>query len=218
MPQPSGYPDTPLAELSAGLPGQMYQPYSGPSFTTKSGAYVQGQQGVGTNAALGNGTLRLAPFTVARACTIAAIGSEFTAAGDAGSLLLMCVYSDDGTGYPSSLLLNGGSISTGTGNAGTITTGGTPGVYMNASITAQPLPPGMYWAGAVIQGVSVTQPTIRTGSFTGAFMPALNAVPAAGATALGYSQGSVTGALPATFVAFLSGVAGAVPRIVFKLQ
>ena len=34
-------------------------------------------------------------------------------------------YADDGTGYPGSLVLDAGSISTGTSNSGTVSTGGT---------------------------------------------------------------------------------------------
>jgi hypothetical protein len=187
-------------------------------FTVKSGAYVQGQISVNTSATQGNALLRLVPFIVPQALTIAQIGTEFTVAGDAASIFRMAVYADDGTGYPGSLLLDGGSISTGTGNAGTVATGGTPGVYMNTGITPLALAPGMYWTGGAVQGVAVTQPTMRTAQFI-QFAGANNVLPGTGATSIGYAQSSVSGAMPANFVAFSSlSVAGNATRIVFKLQ
>ena len=205
------------ASTDAAAFGQIPVPL--PAFTTKSGAYVQGQGGVSTSATLGNGVLRLTPFIAGEACTVAAIGAEFTAAGDAASLFRMAIYADDGTFYPGAVLLDGGGISTGTGNAGTVSTGGTAGVYMNAGITPQALSAGaVYWIGGAVQGVSVTQPTMRTGYFTLGGI-AVNTVPGAGATAFGYQQGSVTGALPSTFEAFtLSSPVASVPRVVIKLQ
>jgi hypothetical protein len=68
------------------------------------------------------------------------------------------VYADNGYGLPTSTpVIDPGSISTGTGNAGTVSTGGTPDLY-DIPITAR-LQPGVYWAGGVIEGVSSTQPS-----------------------------------------------------------
>lgn len=188
-----------------------------PSFTTKSGGYIQGQLSVSTTVTSGNGTMRLVPFIVTQACTIVAIGSEFTVAGDAASVFRMVVYADDGTAYPGALLLDGGSISTGTGNAGTVATGGTPGVYMNTGITPLALAPGMYWAGGALQGVTVTQPTMRTALWF-PFAAAPNAVPVTGGSNIGYAQTSVTGTPPSSFGAWPNSASGNCPRIVFKLQ
>lgn len=191
-----------------------------PAATIKSGAYIQGNYLLSTSAVMGNASLHLTPLVLATPCTISAIGTEFTVAGDAPSLFHMAIYGDDGTGYPGSLLLDGGSISTGTGNAGTVATGGTPGVYMNTGITALALLPGTYWVGGAVQGVTTTQPTMRTACF-GMFGTATTAVPAAGAAEVCYAQGAVTTTLPASFVTLggtnFSAVAS-VARIILKIQ
>lgn len=193
--------------------------WSGPTFTTKSGGYILSEFNSGTSVTLGNGSLRVCPFLVTKAFTISAIGTEFTVAGDAASLFLMTIYGDDGNCYPGSLVLNGGSISTGSGNAGTVVTGGTPGVYMNTGITATLLEPGIYWAGGAVQGVTVTQPTMRTSLWNFAVNTAVNAQPGAGGSAFGYSASGVTGAPPASFTVFASaGAANSFARIILKQQ
>lgn len=193
--------------------------WAGPACTVKSGAYILSDVSIGTSGSLGNGTLRLCPFLLTSTVTFTQIGSEFTAAGDAASLFLMLIYADDGTGYPGSLWLNGGSISTGAGNAGTVATGGTPGVYMNTGLTATVFPPGIYWAGGVVQGVTVTQPTMRVAFWTTAFKLAVNVTPGAGGSSFGYSATGVTGTPPAAFTAFgSSGGSSSVGRIILKQQ
>jgi hypothetical protein len=80
------------------------------------------------------------------------------------------------------------------------------------------MPPGLYWIGGVLQGVSTTQPTFRTGFY---FYPSLamsSTIPNAGTTVVGYEATGVTGALPATFPAFASAaVAGTIPRVGFRV-
>lgn len=188
-------------------------------FTNKSGVYVQGQASLGTSSTLGNGSLRLSPLIVAQSFSIAAIGAEFTVAGDANSIFHIGIFGDDGTCYPGALLLDAGSISTGTGNAGTVATGGTPGVYLITLGTPLAIAPGIYWLGGAVQGVTTTQPTIRTALFGTQFSGAQNGVPGAGAGENGYSQASVTGAMPSSFAVFASSSsAGSIPRIVFKIH
>jgi hypothetical protein len=132
----------------------------------------------------------------------------------------MGIYADDGSGYPGALILDGGSISTGTGNAGTVATGGTPGVYMNTGISATVLKPGLYWIGGVVQGVTTTQPTIRTGVYNTGFGGGTSSVPGAGDARSIFTWTSQTGALNTPFVAIGSagGSSGTAPRIIFKLQ
>jgi hypothetical protein len=93
---------------------------------TGGGYYYAGQNALGTSATLTNGALRLAPFYLPIACTFEALWAEFTVAGDAASFFATCVYSDNGSGYPRSKLITGLTISTGTGNAGSVTTGAPP--------------------------------------------------------------------------------------------
>lgn len=185
--------------------------------TIVAGAYIQPQLSLSTNAGLGNGSLRLQPFWTPKAFHISAIGSEFTAAGDAASLLVLAGYADTGYGFPGAISLNPGSISTGTGNAGTIATGGTPGLYMIPLGTAFQVPAGLSWWGGVIQGVTVTQPTIRCALWT-AFSGASTNVPAPGITSEGYNVPSITGPLPNPFGTFPQGGIGACPRITFLVS
>jgi hypothetical protein len=171
-----------------------------------SGLYVQAMINVSTNAALVNGVLRLVPWYVWKAVTIQGLGGEYTAAGDAASTLHVAIYSDNGNGYPGALFLDGGSFNT----------GGTPGVELNA-VTQITVPAGLYWTGGVVQNVATTQPTIRVGQFMNDFSAAGNTLPAAGATAVGYSQGGVTAALPGTFTPISTNVVGAAPRLLIQL-
>jgi hypothetical protein len=186
-----------------------------PLIKTGGGYYYQPQYAVTTNAALVNGTLRLCPVYIPTSCTIAALFAEFTAAGDAASLLATCIYSDTGN-YPGTLLTTGPTISTGSGNAGTVATGGTPGVY--GGTVSQAVTPGVYWFGGVLQGVTVTQPTFRTGSWLPYSMTLGSVLPTAGSIPAGYAQTGQTGALPGTFLTVASAVVSSlIPRVGFKV-
>jgi Pectate lyase superfamily protein len=191
-------------------------PAPAPQTTFKTASYFTGNISVTTSAILGNGTLRLAPLWLSVPVGITAVGIDFSVAGDAASLFRMAIYADDGTNYPGALLLDCGSVSTGTGNAGTVATGGTPGVYMNTLGSTLSLPAGMYWVGGVLQGVTVTQPTLRVAQFMN-FSAGNTAVPVAAAVSAGYSNTGITSALPSTFVAFGTNAGGIAPRIIMRL-
>jgi len=194
-------------------------PTAGFRFTNKSGAYLSAQQGLSSSATLSNATLRLVPVFFGRAFTCSAIGTEFTVAGDNVSLYRMVIYQDDGTGYPGSLLLDGGSISTGTSNSGTVTTGGTPGVYMNTTIAATPITAGWYWIGGAVQGVSSVQPTMRIAYWEASYLVAPNSTPTTGQVMTAYIQGSVTGTPPSSITAWSGNTSGVAPaRIILKVQ
>ena len=81
--------------------------------------------------------------------TITALGVEVTGAGDAGCTLVPVIYKDTGNGRPGNLLI-----------AGTAVPGDATGVQSAAA--ALTIPPGWYWAGALLLGAPVTQPTLRT--------------------------------------------------------
>lgn len=189
-----------------------------PSFCNVPSAYIQGISGFGTAATLGNGNLRVSPWYFSQTWILAGLGAEFTVAGDVPSLFAVALFGDSGQGYPGALLNAPGSISTGTGNAGTVATGGTPGVYMVTPATATAYPAGLYWIGGVVQGVTVTQPTMRTGYPTPTFPIGSSAVPPPSTTLAGYIQGSVTGTLPATFVGIgTAGGSGTIPRMIVQI-
>jgi len=185
--------------------------------TYKSGYYYvcNSTTATTTSGTLSNGILRLSPWVVTKSLPIVRIGAEFTAAGDAASVFRIAIYGDDGSGMPSgAAVLDPGTISTGTGNAGTVATGGTPGVY---EITvSQTLQPGLYWVGGVVQGVKSTQPTMRCIQSTTlpAPLPSGTSAPGAGQTYAGYQMNSVTGALPTWSY---SANTGTHPRIHFKV-
>lgn len=168
-----------------------------------------------TSSGLGNGSLRLTPWVVTKSVTITRIGAEFSVAGEANSVFRLGIYADDGTGIPGgAAVLDAGSISTGTGNAGTVATGGTPGVY---EITvSQALTPGLYWVGGAVQGAPSTQPTIRTVANSLMIQPIPSATLfAANSGNVGFVLASVvTGALP-TWSGTAS--AGSAPRVFFKV-
>lgn len=169
---------------------------------------------------LGNNTLRFSPWIVTDTITITRLWAHFTTSGDANSVLRIGIYNNDSsTMRPSSLVLDAGTISTGTGNAGNVATGGTAGVY---EITvSQALSPGMYWVCGVVQGAATTFPTISVYGAGGSVpfnMPLGTTLPiAALSLAYGWQQNSVSGALPAN--ASISGtgtVAG--PRVGFRVS
>lgn len=160
----------------------------------RTGRYYQTNpaMSVTTSNTLGNGTLRVTPFVVPRRVSLTKIGLEVTSGGDAASTLRIGIYADDGAGYPGALVLDAGTVA---GDAIAV-----------AEITiALALEPGLYWTGAVVQGVTVTQPTVRSVGATNAlhapFIPlTTGTTPIANApTNIGYAGVSITGALPSPF-------------------
>jgi hypothetical protein len=162
---------------------------------------------VTTNAALGNGTLRVAAFYVPNTVTVTKIGAEVTVVGNAASVLRLGIYADDGTGYPKDLVLDAGTIA---GDAVAV-----------AEITvSQVLTPGTYWVGAVPQNAATTQPTVRSvggssGLVSGVAVLGASIPAAAAAANLMWADTSATGALPATFRAKASAVPTSVAARVF---
>lgn len=139
-----------------------------------------------TNASLGNGTLRAMPCLVSKTITITRIGAEVTVIGDAASVVRLGIYNDNGSGFPGTLLLDAGTIS---GNSAT---------YQEIAIN-QSLSAGTYWFCAVIQGVTSTQPTLRTNT-TSPYSLGRSAAPdASHVTFLSYTMSSITGALTSPF-------------------
>jgi hypothetical protein len=159
-----------------------------------SGYYYQAtmSQGTATTATSGVGVLRVAPMYVGHKITLAKLAAEVTVIGDAGSLVRICIYADNGSGYPGSLVLDAGTI---------------PGdsVAVSEITVTQKLTPGLYWVGLVVQNVTTTQPTIRTATslLPGIPIPITTGAVPTGAQlpANGYVCLNVTGAAPSTFAA-----------------
>ncbi|WP_287004692.1 MULTISPECIES: hypothetical protein [Gordonia] len=162
-----------------------------------AGRYVVpcGPNTASTNGALGNGTLRVAPFLVDKPLSIDRLGFEITVAGQSGSHFRPGIYADNGNGHPGALVLDGGQ-----GAADAVA-----GVTVTATAT---LPPGLYWIGGAVQDADTTQPTMRV---TGAgWIPPIlldlgKSAPSNGITYIGHSMTGVTGALPSTFSTTVTG-------------
>jgi hypothetical protein len=170
-----------------------------------SGYYYSTTSSLSTSSTLGVGTLRLAPWFVPNACRISRIGAEVTSGGDSGSKLRLCLYADSGAGLPSTLLLDAGTIA---GDSATVQE-----ITINQQLSA-----GLYWIGASVQVVTVTQPTVRTGTIACWTSPWLGtSAPGAGTISAGVTYGSVTAAAPGVLAPGSISTAGAVPRIFVKV-
>jgi hypothetical protein len=164
----------------------------------RSGCYHQltPSPTVTTDNTLGWNTLRVMPVIIPNRVTLSTLGLEVTAAGAAGAVLRIGIYADNGSNFPGALIADAGTID------GTVV-----GVSEKTGLAVK-LKPGLYWAGAVVQGgTSGTQPTVRTLSNITALRTMLTngTLPAVGAIASqGFSYGGLTGALPATWTATVS--------------
>lgn len=181
------------APLLASAPWQSGRYYFAPNVTATS-----------TNSALGNGSLRFVPFYLPNAVTLARIGGEVTVIGDAGSTIRLGIYADDGTGKPGARQIDAGTIAA---DSATVQE-----VVISLALAA-----GIYWVCGAVQGVTVTQPTVRTlatpvvlGVDAGAV------IPGAGANPQSYLLAGVTAALPASAAAAVVST-GIVPRIFVKV-
>lgn len=155
----------------------------------RSGTYSFTSDGLPGTGTLTNGTLRVHQWKVPNAVTLTRIGAEVTTVGDAACTVRLGIYADAG-GYPGALMVDAGTIA---GDA----------VAVAEKTISTALAPGLYWIGAVAQGVATTGPTMRCTS-TQAFgtnVGAFTSIPGANGSTLGYTISSVTGALPSTFTA-----------------
>lgn len=159
-----------------------------------------------TAATLGNGTGRFTPWRVNRTTAFAKIGAEITSAGEAGSVLRLGIYGDDGTGYPGALVLDAGTIA---GDSATV----------QEITVAFTLTPGLYWVGGVVQSAPTTQPTVRTLAMDVPNQMPLTAgtTPTANAPAnVGFVGFSMTGALPSTWPTASPNLSATAARIFVK--
>lgn len=155
------------------------------------------------------------PFVVCDTITLTRLFCEFTVAGEANSKFRMVIWNHDAaTQTPGTVALDGGTISTGSGNAGDLATGGTPGVYERT--VSQVLTPGIYWSGGIIQGSSTTAPTLRSSQISMPHMliPMGTLPPAAGLTGALLSSPTQSGAA-ATWGT--SSIFNQAPRLGFKV-
>jgi hypothetical protein len=155
-----------------------------------------------------NQRLVLAPWVVRRPITLDRLAAEVTVVGEAGSKVRLGIYADNGTQFPSALVVDAGQIN---GDSATL---------QELTIDTA-LQPGLYWIGAVAQSAATTPPTIRTCG--AAFQPAgpigVSAVLAAMTSGLlnaGYYVTPVAGALAATISSAVPTAATNLPRLIAR--
>lgn len=174
-----------------------------PELDTFSGfrsGYTYGPLGGTTTAAGTNGSLRALPFLVPIATTFDRIGAEITTTGEAGSVLRIGIYYDNGAGAPGALLLDAGTID------------GTSVTYQTITIS-QLLYRGIWWLASCPQLGTVTPPSMRSLNVAG-FGVGFNGSPGS-TTPVSYSGTStLTGGLPAAFGT--PATQGNTPRVVLR--
>lgn len=95
--------------MSPVSPGAVVAPTALP-FASLAGTYsFLGEGAAAPSAALGNGTLRLAPFYVPRRTVLDRIGVSITVAGDPATMFRPAIYRDDGNIWPGAVLLDPGT-------------------------------------------------------------------------------------------------------------
>jgi hypothetical protein len=189
-----------------------------PGYVASNYYFCNSAQTSSTSNGLGNGTVRVTPWVVTANTTITKLFAEFTVAGDANSVYRIGIWNHDpATGKPGALLLDAGSISTGSGNAGTTATGGTPGCY--ELTVSQALTPGLYWVGGAVQGVATTQPTMRSVVNTTIPMnhPLGTSLPGVNPTIFGWLLTAQTGAFGSLASAIVASGTSNAARIGFKV-
>ena len=162
--------------------------------------------------------LCLVPWVVTSSVTVTNLFFYLNAAGEANSYLRFGIFADDGYGRPSTLVKDCGTISTGSGNAGTVTTGGTAGAYQTSTFS-QALTPGMYWVGAAAQNCPTTQPSYYCTSTPEIWnTPFGTTIPGYAATAENWAISGVTGALATLSGITSSSLSNYGPKMGFKVS
>ena len=112
--------------------------------------YYVSSPGANTGGTQNNQQMKAVPWPVAERIVIDRLFVDISTAGNAGSLVRLGVYSDDGTGEPGALLVNAGTIDA--------STTGVKEITLASPFT---LEPGLYWATAGISGATTTVPVLR---------------------------------------------------------
>lgn len=137
-------------------PTTLLLPGSGPVV----GEYIgQLTNSVSTKVQPGNGTLYLSPVVLERPVSIDRLAVNVTDVGSTGSVARLGIYRDGGAGVPTTLLVDGGTVST-------ETTG-----ERFVSVT-QDLTPGRWWFAFAQQGAPVTRAQYTISTAFGQITPA----------------------------------------------
>jgi len=166
-----------------------------------SGVYIGTAYGQTSTGLLTQNTLYAYPWAVPNPITLTRLSVDVTTAGEAGSVLRLGIFYDNGTTIPDVLLLDAGTVA---GDA----------IAQPEITISQALNPGIYWLSTVAQVCPTTPPTVRILS-VGAQPGVSNAsLPGSGQTYQGMSRTGISGALPANFGAVT--VASSPPRMTVK--
>lgn len=173
--------------------------------TLQPGRYSSVSGNATTSAAQLNANMRAISFVITANCAIDRVGFEVTIAGEASSILRCGIYSDNGNGFPGSLLVELGTKPV---NAVAVVE------YMISPKLR--LKPGIYWLAGALQGAASTPPTLRVATEVPFGAPAESAANAIGSTPRGLTTSGVTGGLPAVFPAG-AVITGVVPRFCWRI-
>lgn len=156
--------------------------------------YGYGETGLST-IAMANLTVYARPFVNTDVQTFTAISLEVTTGGSSGSITRLGIYNDDGTGLPSTLLLDAGSVATTATGVKSIT-------------ISQELGVGLYWLAAMCE---TQAPTVRSAT---SIIAGLGSNTNLGG---GFTKGSQTGgAMPSPFPSTCVFAGQGLPRVYLK--
>lgn len=184
---------TPAGLFTGAIPGQWYLP----DIAIEGG-------GVST---LSFGTLYAMPKLL-RAGTIAGIAARHFGTATASEVCRLGIYADNGTGYPGALVIDAGTIDLSTAVA-------IKSITISQAISTS----GLYWLAGVKQGPTNNATMLVFAASAGIAqsrfqMPADSDFQAR--TTCGFTQASVTGALPANFTTTVTMIGATVPVIAIK--
>lgn len=177
-----------------------------PTFSFISGTYVllYGASG-GSTTGLTNQRLYTTPFYLPQSVSLTRIGCEVSAAGNAGAVMRIGVYTDIG-GMP--------------GNPEIDTTVAADAIASPEATISVTLAAGWHWAAACPQNAATTAPSVRTSTtvLPLGFLYSLGAAyVGAAASPGGYYKASVAGAFPTPYGTPPYTTIGNTPRLFFKV-
>lgn len=166
-----------------------------------SGQYIRPKTSNVGSAQPAQGVLSAMPLDIGDSGTIATIGVNVTTAGQAGALVRLGIYCDNGHGQPGQLLIDAGTVA---------------GDAINKVETAVNLwvPAGRYHLAAVSQNCATTAPILSGSSGTLDPPIPLNSLANAWLTNQNcFAQSGVTGALPSAWGSAVQAATGVIPTI-----
>lgn len=146
--------------------------------------------------------LRVAPFYIPSACLVNRLSMEVATAGASSNTARMCIYADDGTNYPGTLLCDSGAptfvdgVANGTTTFTSATANFTTALDAGKTITGTNLSGGTTIS-SVTNTTTVVLSQVASGSGTGSFSIARGGI---SSTTTGYKTMSVNQYLPASLV------------------